>query len=301
MICVIALIVFSILGIFSATHRKLAKEAFDCVFRKATLRKCASGMDIRIKSKITGTFMKISPKFAKLIYRHFEIASWIFVILFVASIVYVGIGGYNYYLYGNCNGPVATGFCVFDPSGHNNQFSLEESCSGQVDVFESLSLEGIDLSLFTKIHRNSENNIFFIGCFSCAYTKEIYPEMKQLREQDVNFYFAHFPVNHDDNNVTKITNCAYYYDKENYWNLIDEIFESNISDEFDSVLNLAVEAGYSKEDILTCVAKESSSVLYNKQMEELKKINVYGTPTVFVNGEAIVGPKPLRVYERLLK
>jgi len=31
------------------------------------------------------------------------------------------------------------------------------------------------------------------------------------------------------------------------------------------------------------------------------KTGVYGTPTVFVNGEPIVGPKPYRVYERLLK
>ena len=70
MICVIALIVFSILGIFSATHRKLAAEAFGCVFKKATLRKCASGMDVKIKGKITGTFMKYSPKLAKVIYKH---------------------------------------------------------------------------------------------------------------------------------------------------------------------------------------------------------------------------------------
>jgi len=52
MICVVALIVFGILGIFSAKYRVIAKEAFDCVFRKITLRKCDSRLDSRLKSEI---------------------------------------------------------------------------------------------------------------------------------------------------------------------------------------------------------------------------------------------------------
>ncbi len=299
MICVIALIIFSILGIFSATHRKLAAEAFDCVFRKSTGRKCASGMDVRIKSKITGTFMKFSPKFGKIIYRHFELASWIFVILFIVTTAYLGFGAYNFYLYGNCYGPTDTGFCVFDPSGHNSQFTTEESCSGNDEIYDSLSLAGKDLSLFTKSSGNSGNIVFFVGCFDCQYTKEIYPVMKGLRNKTT-FYFGHFPVNHADDNVTKLTNCAYYYDEEKYWDLIDSIFELNTYD-FQSILDLAVVEGYVEKDLTFCVAKEGSQKLYDEQIEEMKSMGIYGTPTVFVNGEAIVGPKPLRVYERLLR
>ena len=33
MICLIALIIFGVLAIFSASYRPLAKEAFDCVLR----------------------------------------------------------------------------------------------------------------------------------------------------------------------------------------------------------------------------------------------------------------------------
>ncbi len=65
MFCLIALIVFSILGIFSATHRKLAKEAFDCVFRRITLRPCNTGFDQKIKGKIIGKLLNKSPKLAK--------------------------------------------------------------------------------------------------------------------------------------------------------------------------------------------------------------------------------------------
>lgn len=53
MLCLAALVVFSILGIFSASYRPLAREAFNCVFRKMTLRSCNTGFDQKIKTKLT--------------------------------------------------------------------------------------------------------------------------------------------------------------------------------------------------------------------------------------------------------
>ena len=40
--------------------------------------------------------------------------------------------------------------------------------------------------------------------------------------------------------------------------------------------------------------------LLEKQISEIKKMNVEGTPTIFVNEQVFIGPKPLRVYERQL-
>ncbi len=40
MICIFAFFVFAFLAIFSVTYRPLAKEAFECVFRRITLRPC---------------------------------------------------------------------------------------------------------------------------------------------------------------------------------------------------------------------------------------------------------------------
>jgi hypothetical protein len=115
MICLIALAVFAILGIFSVSYRKLSAEAFDCVFRKLTLRKCESGLDMRLKAQITGSVLKRSPKTGIFVFRNFELISWIFTILLIASAAYTAYAGYNYYIYGNCNGPNSDGFCIFDP------------------------------------------------------------------------------------------------------------------------------------------------------------------------------------------
>jgi len=104
MICLIAFVVFGILGIFSATHRKIAFEAFECVFLKIQLKPCTSALDKRLKSQITGKLLKKNPKLAKFTFNHFEAISWAFTIITILSLVYSAIGFYNYMEYGNCNG-----------------------------------------------------------------------------------------------------------------------------------------------------------------------------------------------------
>ena len=145
MICVIALVVFGILGIFSATHRKVALEAFDCVFRRVTLRKCETGLDKRLKSQITGKLMIKRPKLARFTFRHFEAISWFFTILMVVSIIYSGLGIYNFAMYSNCNGEDSQEACVYDglsgvfstgdcgsPTCENN----ECKCNNEIDCQE---------------------------------------------------------------------------------------------------------------------------------------------------------------------
>lgn len=134
MICLIALIVFGFLAIFSATHRPLAKEALDCVLRKTTFRPCKTNLDQRLRSQFTGMIMKRSPKLAGFTFKYFTILSWIFVLLLTLSTVYSGIGIYNYVKYGNCNGPHNAAFCIFNPvdSGEiscGSQHCAEEGCS----------------------------------------------------------------------------------------------------------------------------------------------------------------------------
>lgn len=122
MFCLAALIVFSILGIFSATHRQLAKEAFNCVFRRLTLRPCDTGFDDKIKGKIISKLLNKSPKLAKSIHNYWEIISWILVILFFSSLLLSARSVYNLIRYKTCD-PVNPQSCVFStqecsPSDH---------------------------------------------------------------------------------------------------------------------------------------------------------------------------------------
>lgn len=111
-ICIAALIIFSVLGIFSVRWRHLAKEAFECVFRMLTLRPCITKLDVRIKSKVTAKLMGKTPTVAKFFYKNFKIISWIFTISFFISMFYAGYGVYNLVVYGSCT-PGAT--CAVTP------------------------------------------------------------------------------------------------------------------------------------------------------------------------------------------
>lgn len=112
MICFVALFVFAVLGLFSVKYRALAKESFDCVFRKVTLRRCETGLDKRIKMSLTGKLMAKSKPLARMFYRHFEMMSWALTVLMLASTFYSAQGLYNFWAYGNCNGEDSSAFCA---------------------------------------------------------------------------------------------------------------------------------------------------------------------------------------------
>lgn len=112
MICIIALLTFTIMGIGSVRYRQLAKEAFRCVFQRLQLKACETGLNNRIKSKLTSKLLKRSPRTARFVYKRFELLSWIFTIVLFASMIYSAYGLYNLFVYGTCD-PVS-GNCPLD-------------------------------------------------------------------------------------------------------------------------------------------------------------------------------------------
>lgn len=113
MICVVSLAVFSVLGIFSAKYRAFAKEAFHCIFMRATLRHCDTAFDQRMKAKISAKMVKRWPKSGNLVFRRFEAISWGFTALLLITLFFSALGFYNLAAYGSCD-PHSTG-CVFTP------------------------------------------------------------------------------------------------------------------------------------------------------------------------------------------
>ena len=109
-ICIVAAVVLGFLSIFSVRYRGYAREAFHCVFRMATLRKCDTEFDKKLRAAIVGKLMRW-PRFAGVVHRRFEVISWAFVIVFFVSLAYTGYSVYNLIVWQNCEGP--GGSCVF--------------------------------------------------------------------------------------------------------------------------------------------------------------------------------------------
>jgi hypothetical protein len=115
-LCIIALIVFSVMSVGSAKYKRLARDALRCVGKTLTLSPCDVGFDQRIKGKITAKLLGV-PRLARFVYRNFTVISWLFTLTFFASLAYSVYALYNFFVYGSCEpGGVcyltAIGWCV---------------------------------------------------------------------------------------------------------------------------------------------------------------------------------------------
>lgn len=306
MFCIIAFIVLSIIAIFNVSYRELAKEAYECVFRRVTFRPCNTGFKEKMQAKLVGKLLTRSVVAARFLNKHFELLSWLLFITTIASIFWTGKGLFNFYMYGSCNGLNKSGFCALDPKGENNKVSQTGGSCGTGEGDEkNVTLAGVNLELFPSIKNNSsKDQVVLIGCYSCDYTRKAYPLIKQLlSENKVNYTFAHYPVKEETLYLLPIGYCAYQQDPDKYWQLNDKLFASEKSDiaKREFIDTLLTDIGYDVDKINTCISSPETNSAVVERRIQLEKTNIYGTPLVFINGKGLVGPKPYRVYERILK
>jgi protein-disulfide isomerase len=300
--CIVALIVFGIMGIFSASQRALAKEAFDCVFRRITFKPCNTGFQEKVKGKLLAKVLRHSSFLAKVLNKYYEIFSWIFFILMVGSTIWVFRGVYNFYVFGSCNGLNASGFCAFDPSGANNKVTPlgdNATCGITQKTEKTVTLDQVDLSSFPAKNVGSKDTVVFIGCYACDYSRKAYPDIQKLIEKkNANYVFAHYPAKGDTTFLAEAGYCVNKDYPEKYWDFNTYLF----STDKDYVLNkgnlneILGKFNFDVKKINNCANTTETKKAVENQVKELNKTNIYGTPTIFINSKAFVGPKPYRVY-----
>jgi len=275
MLCFVALFVLAFLSVFSAKYRPLAARAFSCVVKKATLRPCDTGLDEEIKAASLAGIMKISAPAAGFVSRHFETFSLAFTLLFFISMIYTGLGFYNFVLYGNCNGPEG-GFCIYN--GLQNKAFLKAPGS----------LDGITVGNAT-----SKVTVIEFGCYSCPYTKQAEGRVHELLEKygdRVYFVFKPFPLpNHPYSMESAIAaSCANEGGK--YWEYRTALFnnQSEVHEKGDVEL-LAIAADLNVSGFKTCYATKKFAAFIEQTLKEGQECGIYGTPTFFVNGKPFVG------------
>ncbi|HLP86534.1 MAG TPA: thioredoxin domain-containing protein [Candidatus Paceibacterota bacterium] len=300
--CLIALIVFGILGIFSASQRALAKEAFDCVFRRITLRPCNTGFQEKVKGKLLSKVLKRSVFLAKILNKYYEVFAWVFFILMIGSTIWVVRGGYNFYVYGSCNGLNESGFCAFDPTGENNKVSAigdSSTCGITPHTEATLTLKDVNLSDFPSTGIKKGDKVVFIGCYACDYSRKAYPNiLKLVEKKKAELVFAHYPAKGDTTFLGEAGYCVNKIYKDKYWNFNEYLFEADKDYVLDkSNLNKILKNfDFDVEEVNKCINSAETKTIVENQTEELKKTNIYGTPTIFINDKPFVGPKPYRVY-----
>lgn len=297
-LCLLALPIFAILGIFSIKYRKLTLDALECLFKTITLKKCESGLDDRIKSGVTGTILKYSPKTAKIVYRNYKIFSWIILILFLWSFYVSSVGIYNYINYGNCNGPESTGFCLFDPTGENSKISETDSIIPSEIVMPVLEDDDPIIG-----NPNAEITIIEFGCFVCPYTQKaegIVKEILDYYEGKVNLQFKTFyiPGHNESYEAALAASCAKEQGK--YLEYHDSLFDLQTSLGMQTYLEIAKNLDLEIEQFKECIITEK----YKNEIDSDSLMGIHagviGTPTFFINEQRIVGPKPFKTFKKII-
>ncbi|MFH1521247.1 MAG: thioredoxin domain-containing protein [Candidatus Micrarchaeota archaeon] len=288
-LCIIAFFVFAVMSIFSAKYRPLAREGLKCVFKTLTLKPCDTGLDDRIKAKLVSGLLKFSPGAARLLNKQFVVFSWLFVILTVASFAYTVYGFYNFYVYGNCDGPGSTNSCVLnDITGDYGRFSEP------TDLIAPTSYNGINSG-----NQNASLVIVEFGCFTCPYTKKAETVVNELMNEydgEIYYVFKPFPLpNHDySSDAANAVLCA--RDQGKHFEFQKEIFRQQdvcTTDGIIAIKNIAEDVGLNMTEFNRCYDNNETEEELAEYVQQGKDAHIYATPTFFINGKPVIGPKTL--------
>lgn len=167
----------------------------------------------------------------------------------------------------------------------------------------ALNLTDLNLNDYPRKDADSDKEIVFMGCYNCDYTRKAWPMIKDLLARvPAKFTYIHFPTKPETKYLMPYDYCVYKQDPEKYWSYVDRLYanpkELNASEA--EVMKVITDLGLDTASISACVKAPETKTVTEKQYEDIQKTGIYGTPTVFVNGTPVVGPKPERVYRRLL-
>lgn len=289
--CIIGLVIFGILGIFSAKYRTYAKEAWRCLKRQVTLRPCDTEFDKKMRAKLASKFIRF-PKLSKAVYKVFPALSWAMVAMLFVSIYWTGVGLYNTVQYGNCNGPGSHEFCIFNPFESSE---MHEKVSNMKPVAVS-----DDPSIGDP---NSPVQIVEVGCFKCPYTKNSEIIRQQLMEKyngNVSFTFKAMalPTHNLSQETAEAALCAREQGK--YWEYHDKLFFYQDNMTMDMMSDIATELGLEENQFNNCLSSRKYESAVHQDHQEAVDAGVFATPTYFVNGKPIVGMKNFVDFEQIV-
>jgi protein-disulfide isomerase len=133
----------------------------------------------------------------------------------------------------------------------------------------------------------------------CPHCKASQPIVEKLEGDfpQVRFVFQQFPLPATLHpwamKAALYADCAGQMNKDAFWKYVDSIFENQggiaLATADDKLKELATSAGYDAQKISACAASPEAEARVKKSQELGESLNVNQTPTVFVNGRAVLG------------
>lgn len=144
-------------------------------------------------------------------------------------------------------------------------------------------------------------------CPHCAqFDKVVFPELKTkyIDTGKVGLIFREFPLDGLAARASMLARCA---GPDRYFAMIDVMFQTQPTwvvegpEALDHLLQLARQAGFSKEKFDSCLAdKDLFKKIVDERQRAANKFQVDSTPTFFVNGKRMSGEHQLKDFEAML-
>lgn len=154
---------------------------------------------------------------------------------------------------------------------------------------------------------NARVTIVEFSDFECPHCRELFKNLKTIEASypQVRVVFKDFPLTqiHPWTDTASIgARCAYIQSPAAFWKVHDSIFNNQdlISPEnvWEKLLKFATDAGLDTDVFKTCMSSPDAKQAVEANRADGQALNIGSTPTVFVNGRALVGgdKAPLEQY-----
>jgi len=163
-----------------------------------------------------------------------------------------------------------------------------------------------DMSLGSQDAPNVIVEYASMTCPHCAqFDKVVFPELKTkyIDTGKVRLIFREFPLDGLAARASMLARCA---GPDRYFPMIDVMFQSQPNwvvegpEALDRLLQLARQAGFSKEKFDACLAdKELFKKIVDERQRAADKFQVDSTPTFFVNGKRMSGEHQIKDFEAM--
>ena len=139
--------------------------------------------------------------------------------------------------------------------------------------------------------------------FECPFCRQLEPVLGQLRAKyqgRLRLVWKDFPlpIHGQARGAAEAARCA--ADQARFWEFHDALFANQQALGPDDLTRHATTTGLDIDRFRTCVNGGAHRSEITADLEEGARQGVEATPTVFVNGRAVIGAQPIDVYEKVI-
>lgn len=158
--------------------------------------------------------------------------------------------------------------------------------------------------------KNAKVTVIEFADFQCPYCEQFYSQVEKQLKQDyvdtgkVQFYFRNFAfLGQESTWAGEAAYCA--NEQDAFWKFHDYLYshqgqENTGAFSKDNLKKFAADLGLNTNQFNNCLDTDKYQAQLNKDTAAGRTAGVSGTPTVFINGQMLVGAQPYTSYKTVI-